>query len=161
MSTDLTTQPEVAPRKSSQDRILELVQQAHPGYHPVVAMATLAFASEDEAIQLNCHKEIAKYTVAVDRFVEVKSETKQTKRVVVELFGGPDQRLTQPAQIVDATDVTDKLAVHGQMDTLEQKTTVTVSGPAAHEEEAEPDRTRALLGVWGDGSTVSAASRFG
>jgi hypothetical protein len=151
------------PRVSSQDKLLQLVQAKYPGYHPIVAMAEIAHSTEDEIVELHCHKEIAKYVVAVDRFVEVKQEVKQTKRVVVELFGGPDQPRATPIEnnaspVLEVTDAIDKNAVRdvarrSTVDVYERKMTVTEHGSS---EDAPRDP---LAGVWGDG-TSPGAERF-
>lgn len=84
-------------RLSSQDRLLALIRSKHPDYHPVMAMVEIALGEEragdegDRALAFACHKEVAKYTVAVDRVSEIKAEVTKTRRVVVEMFGAPSQ----------------------------------------------------------------------
>jgi hypothetical protein len=160
MSNDLTLQP--PPRVSSQEKLLTLIQEKHPNYHPVVALVDMAHESElDSSVRFQCHKEVAKYVVAVDKFVEVKHEVKQTKRVVVELFGGPEHpRATaleaNGSPVLEVTDVSDKMAARSQTETLKRTVSVTSTGPADEPEESKHDR---LLAAWGDG-TSPGAERF-
>lgn len=151
---------------SSQDRLLAIIQKQHPEYHPVLAMVEIAMEqrragdSGDAALEFACHKEVAKYVVQVDKFVEVKQELKQTKRVVVELFAGQDH----PARAIEAevADVTDAIVKNEALAAVEDTDAgVGDAGRAAYELMRPPeDRRTDLLGVWGDGASASAASRF-
>ena len=51
--------------------LLDMIQEKHPGWHPVTAMAELA---QDESIEMNhrvtCYKEVAKYVAPQLKAVE-------------------------------------------------------------------------------------------
>lgn len=151
--TAVTTTPE-APRVSSQDKLLALVQRTYPNYHPVLALATLAHVSEDETVQFNCHKVVAQYVVQVDRFVEVKSEVKQTRRVVVELFGAEQQpalKQIDGTEVLDAPTVSTAPVGRSIVDTYET-TTVRSSGSS----EDDGDKHKAMLRLWGGDGLAKA-----
>lgn len=81
---------------SSQDTLLAMIRKKYPDYHPVIAMVDIAQTTEDEVLEFNAHKEVAKYVVQVDRQTEIKREIKKTRRVVVELFQAPTAGLATP-----------------------------------------------------------------
>lgn len=129
---------------SSQDRLLAMIQATRPNYHPVLAMVDLAHSTDedvDSALKFQCHKEVAKYVVAVDKFVDIKSDIRKTQRVVVELFGAPDQ----PKPALDV----------GEFQDVESRRVVgTVTGPVDDGDdlvvEASYDPNRSLLHAWAD-----------
>ena len=89
-------------RLSSQEKLLAEVRKKYPEYHPVIAMAELAHETENEALEFMCHKEVAKYTVAVDKNVQIDERITRTRRVVVELFdGGHGTNIAQHALTLD------------------------------------------------------------
>jgi hypothetical protein len=112
---------------------MALIQAKHPEYHPLLAMIDIAkdeaMSGEegDRALAFACHKEVAKYVLAVDRHVEVKQQTTQTRRVVVELFG--EER---PVEALPPEAVTDVEVKHTQL---------VHRGPAEESEVAEPPRS--------------------
>lgn len=56
-------------------RILEMLQANEPNYHPLVAIHKIALrAGDDLRLELDCHKEIAKYVEAQRKTIDVKSE---------------------------------------------------------------------------------------
>lgn len=55
-------------------RILEMLQEVEPDYHPLVSI--LSISNEDESdgrLRLDCHRAIAKYVEAEQKSIEVKS----------------------------------------------------------------------------------------
>ncbi len=156
---------------------MALIQAKYPQYHPVMAMVDIAQEAgetlDEKILAFHCHKEVARYVVAIDKFVEVKQEVRETKRVVVELFGGQDHPRAvahdEPPVLEDrgagVSDVVDKLAQRAEAERVT---------PAAAREEIRREirsvRTTGsvddigspLLGVWGDPSTDGGqAGRFG
>lgn len=131
-------------RLSSQDRLLAMIRAKHPEYHPVLSMVQIALDVDhdgedgDRALAFACHKEVAKYTVQVDRHTEIKSEIVKTRRVVVEMFSSPQQIDAQPSPVLEA-DVTD-------VDV--RRTVVEDRGPVEEPEiEEHPERLSSYLEV--------------
>lgn len=126
---------------TSQDRLLTLIRQRYPDYHPVLAMVDIAQTTEDEVLEFNAHKEVAKYVVQVDRQTEIKREIKQTRRVIVELFNAPSAGHTpldgqvhklsnNPSPVLDAQVVED---------VVQERTVMNERGSVGSEERQEAD----------------------
>lgn len=72
---------------SNGDRVLQMIRQKYPGYHPLMAIAEIAHEPEqDPKVRLDCHKTIAKYVAPELRSIDVKGEVTSTRRVIVSLF---------------------------------------------------------------------------
>lgn len=57
--------------------VLKMLQKRHPGYHPLMELATIALDDEtDVRLKVDCHKTIVKYCEAELRSVEVRGEIK-------------------------------------------------------------------------------------
>jgi hypothetical protein len=59
---------------TQRDRILGMIRQRHPNYHPLLSIADLAHSSDDEKVRLDCHKTIAKYVEPELKSIEVRGE---------------------------------------------------------------------------------------
>lgn len=59
-----------------------MLQKSYPNYHPVMAMAKLAHATQDERVELDCHKSIAKYVEPELKSMEVKGSIKHDHGVL-------------------------------------------------------------------------------
>lgn len=150
-------------RVTSQDRLLQQIQSRWPGYHPVLAMVEIAKeqigAEADQALAFACHKEVAKYVVAVDRVSEIKADVKKTRRVVVELFAAPDQlppEVSRPPV----------LAAPVVEDVVETRTIVQTRGPVEEPESLQPvtelfAQRRHGLATYEDTETISMTARMG
>lgn len=78
---------------SQKDRILKMLQDKYPNYHPIVALADIAMAEDeggektaDIRTQADCHKTILKYVEPELKSIEVKGKMKNdfgTLRVVL------------------------------------------------------------------------------
>jgi len=57
-------------------RILDMLQERKPGYHPLVSILELTDECmvDDHRLKLDCHKAIAKYVEAERKSVDIKSE---------------------------------------------------------------------------------------
>ena len=55
-------------------RILDMLQKEEPNYHPLVAIHRLTKETEDQRLQFDCHRTIAKYVESERRSIEVKTE---------------------------------------------------------------------------------------
>ena len=76
----------VSPVQSAGDKMLALIRQKYPSYHPVMAMADMAHKSGDEKTQLACHQTIAKYVIPELKSIQIDAKIEQHRRVTVELF---------------------------------------------------------------------------
>lgn len=89
--------------QTQRERILEMIQDKHPGYHPLMAMADVANDKEvDVRLRVSCHQTIVKYVESELKSVEVKAEITEERRVIVSLFEGeyeviPEQKSIEAA----------------------------------------------------------------
>lgn len=75
--------------KTPGERLLAMIQQRHPNYHPIVAIADLAHdqnVKADPRLELECHKAILPYIESKLANIEQKINLTETRRVVVSLF---------------------------------------------------------------------------
>lgn len=75
--------------RSPSEAALALVQSEYPNYHPLIALARLAHRKEvtdDPKLELEVHRTILPYVAPKLANVEVKSEVKEERRVIVSLF---------------------------------------------------------------------------
>lgn len=75
--------------ESAADKALNLIHREYPNYHPLVSLAHLAHRDdvrEDPRLEFEVHKAILPYVMPKLSSVEVKSESTDTKRVIVSLF---------------------------------------------------------------------------
>lgn len=52
-------------------RLIQLIQEHYPDYHPVMEMAKLANTSADDSVKFNANKEVAKYIEPALKAIEV------------------------------------------------------------------------------------------
>lgn len=74
-------------------RLLKMIQQRHPGYHPALSLADLAHTAEEDDLAYRCHATLLKYIEPELRSVQVQAEVKETRTIRVSLFealDGPD-----------------------------------------------------------------------
>lgn len=89
--------------QTQRERILAMIQEKHPEYHPLMAIAEIANdADQDVRVRLSCHQTIVKYVESELKSVEVKAEIVEERRVVVSLFEGeyeivPEQKSIEAA----------------------------------------------------------------
>lgn len=57
------------------DRVLSLLQTIYPGYHPLIGVAKIAHATEDERLRFDCHKVLCEYIEPKLKSVEVIQST--------------------------------------------------------------------------------------
>ena len=61
---------------TQRDRLLGMLQEQYPKYHPIIAMAEMAHdRSCKEEIVFQCHKTIARYVESELKAVEVRTDT--------------------------------------------------------------------------------------
>jgi hypothetical protein len=91
---------------------LAMIRSEYPTYHPLVSLVRLAHKEEvieDPRLEFEIHKAILPYVTPKLSSIEVKSDIKEDRRVVVSLF---EQQTLPNGQVVDVevplvTDVTD------------------------------------------------------
>ena len=106
----------VAKIRSPAEAALALVQREFPNYHPLISLARLAHKDtvlEDPKLEFEIHKAILPYITPKLSSIEVKSETNETRRVIVSLF---EQQTLPNGTVVDVevplvTDVTEIVAL--------------------------------------------------
>lgn len=67
------TRPAGVPNKPKR-RLLQLLQEKYPGYHPVLEMAKIANTTDDQQLAANMHKEVAKYVEPALKAIEHTGE---------------------------------------------------------------------------------------
>ena len=75
-------------QKDTKATILNMLQEKHPGYHPLISLAEIAL-NDDTPIktQVDCHKTIVKYVESELKSVEVKADVNTdfgTLRVIID-----------------------------------------------------------------------------
>lgn len=81
--------PKGSPNKPKR-RLLQLLQEKYPDYHPVLEMAAVANDKEaDIKTRFDANKEVAKYVEPVLKAIELDAnfELDQTRPVVIRLAG--------------------------------------------------------------------------
>ena len=53
------------------DRVLALLQERFPNYHPLIGIAEIANTTDDERVALDAHKALSKYVEPELKSVEV------------------------------------------------------------------------------------------
>lgn len=102
--------------QSPADMALTLIRTEYPTYHPLLSLTRLAHRADvtsDPRLEFEVHKAILPYVTPKLSSIEVKSEVKEERRVIVSLF---EQKTLPSGQIVDVevplvTDVTDVVAL--------------------------------------------------
>ena len=65
--------------------VLVMIQEKYPNYHPLLSIAKIAHDSDDERVQLDCHKTLAKFIAPELKSIEVKPP-RDNRMVTVSLF---------------------------------------------------------------------------
>jgi len=74
----------------STSNVLNEIRRFYPEYHPLVSIAKLAHSTEDERLEFDCHRVIAKYVEPELKSLEVRGVFENTRRVSVSLFDDTD-----------------------------------------------------------------------
>lgn len=53
------------------ERVLALLRDTYPEYHPLIAVAKLAHTTQDERLEFDCHKTLSRYVEPELKSVEV------------------------------------------------------------------------------------------
>jgi|SaaInlStandDraft_4_1057021.scaffolds.fasta_scaffold42626_1 hypothetical protein len=63
---------------NTENRILKMLHERTPGYHPLLALVELATDKEtDKGIQMQCHKTVAEYVEPKLKSMEIKADVHQ------------------------------------------------------------------------------------
>lgn len=63
-----------------------MIRQKHPDYHPAMALADLAHASDDEEIQFKCHSTLLKVIEPELKAMQIEQNIRDTRTIRVTLF---------------------------------------------------------------------------
>lgn len=84
-------------------RLLRMIQQRHPEYHPALAIAEMAHRENiEEDLEFRCHATLLKYTEPELRSVQVQAEVRETRTIRVSLFEQLDVPSDEGKRIADA-----------------------------------------------------------
>jgi hypothetical protein len=114
---------------SQGEKVLSFIRTRYPGYHPLMAIAELAHATDaDPKLQLDCHKTIAKYVQPELRSIDVKGTITETRRVIVSLFDeGELSEDGKSRSVTYGSSAPAGLAIEGAAMTLLESPSVTVA----------------------------------
>ena len=77
------------------DKVLALLQEKYPGYHPLVGVAEIAHSTEDERLKFDCHKTLSRYIEPELKSVEVSQHRPGDEELRV-IFEGDYEELPPP-----------------------------------------------------------------
>ena len=106
--------------QTQRERILAMIQDHHPGYHPLMAIAEIANdKDQDVRVRLSCHQTIVKYVESELKSVEVKAEITEERRVIVSLFEG-EYEVIPEAKSVEAASSHEPVRNNAIMELIER-----------------------------------------
>lgn len=76
------------------ERVLELLQEHYPGYHPLVGVAKIAHTTEDPRLEFDCHKTLSRYIEPELKSVEV-SQAPPDSGLLKVFFDGECEDVTE------------------------------------------------------------------
>jgi len=89
------------------EKVLALLQEEYPSYHPLIGVAKIAHETEDERLQFDCHKTLCRYVEPELKSVEVVQHLPDDAHLRV-IFEGDFEELPKPN---DGTAALEKLPV--------------------------------------------------
>jgi hypothetical protein len=85
------------------DRVLALLQEEYPEYHPLIGVARIAHTTDDERLKFDCHKTLCEYVEPKLKSVEVQQSFSEDSELRV-VFEGEYSDVTpapEPPAIID------------------------------------------------------------
>ena len=79
--------------------VLSMIRAEYPAYHPLVSIAKIAHTTDDQKLEFECHKVIAKYVEPELKSLEVKAPVDPSRRVRVSLFDVIDAEFHQVPEL--------------------------------------------------------------
>lgn len=76
------------------ERVLQLLQDKYPGYHPLIGVAKIAHSTEDERLEFDCHKTLCDYVEPKLKSVEVQQSFSDDSQLKV-IFEGDFEDVTE------------------------------------------------------------------
>jgi len=77
------------------DRILALLQEDYPEYHPLMGLAKIAHTTDDDRLKFDCHKTLAGFIEPTLKAVEVSTAPRDSERLTV-IFEGDCAEVPEP-----------------------------------------------------------------
>jgi hypothetical protein len=77
------------------DKVLALLQEEYPEYHPLIGVARIAHSTEDERLQFDCHKTLCEYVEPKLKSVEVQQSFAEDSELRV-VFDGEFEEVPAP-----------------------------------------------------------------
>ena len=97
------------------ERILSLLQEKYPGYHPVMGIAKIAHSTDDEQLEFNCHKAQARYVEPELKSVEV-SQAPRDSEILKVIFEGEFEEVIPPSNGAPVLEYKERLPVEEILD---------------------------------------------
>lgn len=76
------------------ERVLELLRETYPGYHPLIGVAKIAHTTDDPRLEFDCHKTLSRYVESELKAVEV-SQAPPDSGLLKVVFEGEFEELPQ------------------------------------------------------------------
>jgi len=98
------------------ERVLSLIQEHYPQYHPIIGLAKIAHTTQDEQLEFNCHKALARYIEPELKSVEVSQAPPESEllRVIFEddvLLPSQDQPALEKLPVEELLDAPIELKI--------------------------------------------------
>ena len=77
-------------------KILALLQEKYPGYHPLLGVAEIAHTTDDERLEFDCHKTLSKYIEPELKSVEVSVDNGDDDSLHVIFEGDYEEVVDEP-----------------------------------------------------------------
>lgn len=79
------------------DKVLALLQEEYPEYHPLIGVARIAHSTDDERLQFDCHKTLCEYVEPKLKSVEVQQHFAEDSQLKVVFEGDYEEVPAAPA----------------------------------------------------------------
>jgi hypothetical protein len=77
------------------ERVLQLLQDRYPEYHPLIGVAKIAHTTDDDRLEFDCHKVLCEYVEPKLKSVEVQQTLPEDAALRV-IFEGDFEELPSP-----------------------------------------------------------------
>ena len=77
------------------DKVLALLQERYPEYHPLIGVAEIAHSTDDERLRFDCHKTLCEYVEPKLKSVEVQQRFEEDSMLKV-IFEGDFEEVKKP-----------------------------------------------------------------
>ncbi len=105
------------------ERVLLLLQEDYPAYHPLIGIAKIAHSTEDERLKFDCHKALSRFVEPELKSVEVSQAPPQAEILKV-VFESADALALEH---LDTSKLPVDQVLDGQFEDIEHKDELNVN----------------------------------